>query len=326
VHRLIKLNPDEALEARRFADALQQSYETEPMLLELELHVARREMHDRAERLDPALPVTVSERRLGAGGSSVEASFFIPKAVLGVYLHIHGGGWCIGSSRTQDARLGALSAVAHLAVVSVDYRLAPEHPFPAALCDCITALRWALEAAEEEFGSSALVIGGESAGAHLAAMSLLSMRDEGAEIDLIRGVNLSFGVFDLGLTPTQRLFGSERLGLTTELLERCYALFVPDRTREQRRAAAISPLYADLTGLPPAHFTVGQRDLLLDDTLFMFERWRAAGNVATLNVYPEALHGFLSHPIAVARRANRDIQQWLHGCALSDSHRPGRRP
>src|SRR6185312_8878873 len=80
--------------------------------------------------------------------------------------------------------------------------------------------------------------------------------------------------------------------------------FLPGRTPEARRAPDLSPLYADLRGLPPALFTVGTLDPLLDDSLFMDARWRAAGNESELRVYPESIHGFNAFPLALARAAN----------------------
>ncbi len=79
--------------------------------------------------------------------------------------------------------------------------------------------------------------------------------------------------------------------------------FVPGTAQEDRRDPHISPLYADLSDLPPAHFNAAQLDPLLDDSLFMAARWRAAGNEAEVRVWPEALHGFGGHPLAIARAA-----------------------
>ena len=307
----MQLDAGAAREARQFADEIERTFETQPMLLELDLAAARRGMHEQAAPLPPSLPVTVADREIRLAGRGLGARTFTPETVRDVYLHFHGGGWCIGSSRTQDARLGALAVATEAIVVSIDYRLAPEHPFPAALDDCVESVRWALAFAEREISRREILIGGESAGAHLVALALIRLRDEGTAIAGIRGANLTFGVFDLGQSPSQRLSGAARLGITSDLLERCYARLLPGRTHEERRSPEVSPLYADLRALPPALFTVGLRDLLLDDSLFMFERWRAAGNAATLAAYPEALHGFVSHPLEVARLANATIHEWL---------------
>ncbi len=90
-------------------------------------------------------------------------------------------------------------------------------------------------------------------------------------------------------------------------------LVYPGLTVEERRVPSISPLYADLAGLPPALFSVGTSDALLDDTLFMYERWTAAGNDAQLEVYPESMHGFDSFPTAMAAEARRRIDAFITG-------------
>jgi acetyl esterase/lipase len=102
------------------------------------------------------------------------------------------------------------------------------------------------------------------------------------------------------MTPSQRLWGDRDLVLSTPIIRWFTDQYLPGRNAEQRRDPDISPLYADLAGLPPAIFTVGTADPLLDDTLFMFERWRAAGNAAEIHVWPEAPHGFVALPMAVA--------------------------
>ncbi len=89
------------------------------------------------------------------------------------------------------------------------------------------------------------------------------------------------------------------------------SLVYPDHSIEERRVPSISPLYADLRGLPPALFSVGTADALLDDTLFMYERWTAAGNEARLDVYPESLHGFDTFPTAMAAEARQRIDGFI---------------
>ncbi|MFE4630638.1 alpha/beta hydrolase [Streptomyces mirabilis] len=111
--------------------------------------------------------------RVVEGGVTVRV--FVPDHADGVYLHIHGGGWAFGSADGQDERLWRLAEQAGLAVVSVEYRLAPEHPFPAGPDDCEAAARWLVKHAAAEFGTERLLIGGESAGAHLSVVTLLRL-------------------------------------------------------------------------------------------------------------------------------------------------------
>jgi acetyl esterase/lipase len=223
----------------------------------------------------------------------------------GVFLHIHGGGWTLGNADMQDPRLARLARDTGLTVVSVDYRLAPEQPYPAGPDDCEAAALWLVG----ESGRTALesdgpfAIGGDSAGAHLAVTTLLRLRDRHGIRGAFAAAVLQYGAFDLSMTPSQRLWGERNLVLSTPIIQWFADNFVPHRDRERRRDPEISPLYADLSGMPPAIFTIGTQDPLLDDTLFMEARWRAGGASSELRIWPEAPHGFLSLPMTVADAA-----------------------
>jgi acetyl esterase len=222
----------------------------------------------------------------------------------GVYFHIHGGGWVLGRCDEYDERLWAMVEATGLCAVSVDYRLSPEHPYPAAPDDCEDAALWLLERGLEELGApDRVAIGGESAGAHLAVVTLLRLRDRQGIRDAFGAANLVFGVYDLTMTPSQRNWGQRNLVLTTPIMEWFGRQFIGDRGGEALRDPDISPLYADLRGLPPALFTVGDLDPLIDDTLFMEARWRTAGNETELRIWPECIHGFTAFPLALARAA-----------------------
>ena len=228
----------------------------------------------------------------------------------GVYLHLHGGGWVLGSAEMQDGMLERIADNTGQAVVSVDYRLAPEHPYPAGPDDCEAAAAWLVANMQREFGCEALTTGGESAGGHLAAVTVLRMRDRYGYSGF-RGANLVYGAFDLAMTPSQRAFGNTRLVLRTIDIQQFAAAFLPDVA--DRRVPDISPLYADLTGLCPALFSVGTKDALLDDTLFMHARWVAAGNEAELAVYPGGAHGFTLFPNGLADKASERMDGFLRG-------------
>ena len=200
----------------------------------------------------------------------------------------------------QDPMLERVADNTGQAVVAVEYRLAPEHPYPAGPDDCEEAAVWLVQNGKKEFGTDALTIGGESAGGHLTAVTILPMRDRHGYTGF-RGANLVYGAFDLSMTPSQRLFGDTRLLLRTIDMHQFYNAFLPTIT--DRRIPDISPLYTDLKNLCPALFTVGTKDALLDDTLFMHARWVAAGNEAELAVYPGGAHGFTLFPSDLSRSA-----------------------
>ncbi|GIH98498.1 alpha/beta hydrolase [Planobispora takensis] len=248
----------------------------------------------------PADPPAVEETA-EARGARVPVRIFTPSGgpARGVYLDIHGGGFYMDSAARGDVRNRRLADALRLAVVSVDYRLAPEHPWPAAPDDCETAALWLAGQARDRFGTARLAIGGSSAGATLALATLLRLRDAGA-VDDFAGAVLQFGTYDLSArTPAGRR-------IAEEYFIQAYAGHVADRTLPD-----ISPVYGGLRGLPPALLVVGSADVLLEDNLAMAGRLSAAGNRVELRIYPEAPHGFTGHPTAMARTALSGVESWL---------------
>jgi acetyl esterase len=228
-------------------------------------------------------------------GGKIKLRVVAPEKSRGAYLHIHGGGHVLGAADQQDRLLELIADNTGLTAISVEYRLAPEHPFPAGPDDCEAAALW-LSDNIRDFGGEKLAIGGESAGAHLSALAILRLRDKHGRTPF-HAANLVFGVFDLGMTPSARTFGNdERLILRTIDIQKFGDAFLPGVSVEDKRAPNLSPLFADLRGLCPALFTVGTRDALLDDSLFMHARWIAAGNQGELDIYPGACHGFVAFP------------------------------
>ena len=255
--------------------------------------------------------VDVALGELPGPAGPVPTRTFVPEGEpAAVVLHLHGGGWCIGSAAAGDVPNRELADRAGVVVVSIDYRLAPEHPWPAGPDDCEAAALWLLEEGPRRWGCDRLVLAGGSAGAHLAAVTLLRLRDVHRVVDRVAGADLVFGAFDLGMTPSQR--AAERaLVIPTESLQACYRHLLPGLDREDRRDPSYSPLFADLAGLCPALFTVGTLDPLLDDSLFMAARWAAAGNDARLDLYPECPHGFPAFPIELGRLAQQRSADWI---------------
>ncbi|MCU0310072.1 MAG: alpha/beta hydrolase [Acidimicrobiales bacterium] len=248
--------------------------------------------------------------------AGVPCRVFVPEGpAAAVYLHFHGGAMYLGAPIMNDAGNAALCRDHSLAVVSVDYRLAPEHPYPAGPDDGLAVAAWLIEHAAEEFGTARLLMGGESAGGYMAAAVLLRVRDELGAADRVDGVNLVYGVFDWSHSPSQRGMrasdGPDMLSPdANDTMVRCY---LPGTTLDERRGPAISPVAADLHGLPPAFFSVGTADHLLDDTLFMATRWVAAGSEAELFVAPDMPHGFQAFPCAMTTAWQQALDDWIRG-------------
>jgi acetyl esterase len=237
----------------------------------------------------------------------VPVRVFRPDKVKGVYLHIHGGGFMLGRADQHDEALDAISKQCYVAVVSVDYRLAPENPYPDGPDDCETVAAWLVKNALSEFGTNRLVIGGESAGANLSVVTLIRMRDR-HDFRGFSGAVLTYGAYDMTMTPSARRWGERNLILTTKLIEWFHESYAP---AEKSSDPDVSPLYADLSDMPPALFTVGTLDPLIDDSLFMHIRWQTAGNPSELAVYPGGIHAFNAFPIELARIANTRISDFI---------------
>lgn len=227
----------------------------------------------------------------------IELRVIRPGGVLrGVYLHIHGGGWTFGFAGMHDPLLAAIADHARVAVVSIEYKLAPEFPYPAGPDDCEAAALWLIREAPRRFGTDALVIGGESAGAHLSVVTLLRLRDRHG-LTPFRAALLTAGCYDLALTPSARRWGTEKLVLNTRDIRQFVRCFVPNGV--SLTDADVSPIHADVRGLPPALFSIGTRDPLIDDSLFMAARWQAAGNHTELALWPGGCHVFQYFPSAM---------------------------
>ncbi|GAB3458282.1 alpha/beta hydrolase [Streptomonospora sediminis] len=242
-----------------------------------------------------------TEEVIDAAGARVAVRICAPAGAppRGVHLDIHGGGFYMGSAARGDHRNRELSDALGIAVVSVDYRLAPEHPWPAAPDDCEAVALWLVEEAAARFGTSRLSVGGNSAGATLALAVLLRLRDRGA-VGPFTGAVLQFGTYDLSAqTPAGRR-------IADEYFIQAYAGHAADRA-----VADISPLYGDLRGLPPTLLIVGSADVLLEDNLALAGRLSAAGNDVDLRVYPDVPHGFTGHPTAMAATALCCADSWL---------------
>ena len=275
------------------------------------------DLHERAlysraafERTYPVPEPTAVEMEL----DGVPCRVFRPEgAARAVFVHFHGGGMVLGSPLMNDPGNRALADHHSVVVVSVDYRLAPEHPYPAGPDDGEAVIRWLLENGEAEFGTDRLVLGGESAGGYMAAAVLLRCRDIAGALDRVLGANLVFGVMDWGRSPSQRgLRPTEGPDmLTPEGIVTFCECYLPGLSDDERRAPEISPAFADLRDLPPALFSVGSADHLLDDTLFMAGRYAAAGNETELFVAPDMPHGFQAFPCGITSAWAATFDRWL---------------
>ena len=250
----------------------------------------------------------VEETIAGPGGPLV-LRILAPANPRGVYLHFHGGGYALGAAHHADVRNGAIADQLGIAVVSVEYRLAPEHPWPAAYEDAEAAALWLVTHGPSRFGTDRYAVGGDSAGATLALAALLRLRDRHGLAGAFRAANLVYGVYDMRLTPGARNWGPRNLVLSTPIMAWFVAMFVPDPA--MRDTPEASPILADLAGMPECLLSVGTLDPLLEDTLNLHARLAIAGVKTDLRVEPGAVHGFNALGGAAAGRANAAIDAFL---------------
>ena len=237
-----------------------------------------------------------------------------------MFLYLHGGGWVVGNLDMHDELCRRLAQRAGSVVVSLDYRLAPEHPFPAALDDCFEAVSWMAKNAElGGGGESRLIVGGTSAGGNLAAALALRCRDHPVA-DIALQV-LMYPVLDSRMdSVSYGLFGDGPV-LSRSQMEWYWKQYVPQA--EQRRDPLASPSWAkDLGGLPPAIIVVPECDPLRDEAEEYAERLHAAGVDVRVLRYAGQVHSFLRY-IDVLTDADRAISDVAE--AVRELAKPGAR-
>ncbi|MDC0718658.1 alpha/beta hydrolase [Nannocystis bainbridge] len=247
----------------------------------------------------PEVRVVVYEppRRLGLGPA---------------YLHMHGGGYVMGSPHIAAARNQALASALGCVVVSVDYRLAPETPFPGAIEDCYAALKW-LHAQAEELGVDRrrIAIGGESAGGGLAAALGLMARDRG-EVPVAFQLLVYPMLDDRTVVAEPRPHAGEFVWTNEDNRFGWKSLLGGEPGAEDVSQYAAAARAGDLSGLPPTYLAVGALDLFLAEDVAYAQRLLQAGVPTELHVYPGAFHGFdmVAHA-EVAQRFERDLRDAL---------------
>jgi acetyl esterase len=268
---------------------------------------AQAEEGNRAWNQDPPALASVTELAMPGPAGPIRLRHYRPRdaASLPLVIYLHGGGFVLCSLDTHDRLMRLLALDSGAAVIGVDYRLAPEHPFPAPLDDCVAAVRWIrAEAVKLGVDADRVVLAGDSAGANLALASLLTLRD--ADDPPVQGAALFYGCFWRRFdTPAHARFGNGSWRLGSAEMRWFWQHYLGDPGAPDPRA---EPLHADLHGLPPLFLTAAALDPLYDDTMELDRRLAAAGVLRELQVYPGLVHGFLQWTprCAAARAALRD--------------------
>jgi acetyl esterase/lipase len=239
---------------------------------------------DTAVRLDDGteLPLRIYRPRVPGGEA------------LPVVVNFHGGGWVSGDARQSEWWCAGVAAGARAVVVSVEYRLAPEHPFPTPVEDCYAATKWVAEhGAELGVDGSRLAVMGDSAGGNLAAVVCVAARERGGPPIALQ--LLIYPSVDVGGDYPSKQENATAPVLSTKDVENTPRLYLRD-TDTDRKDPYVSPLYANHDGLPPALIQTAQYDPLRDEGTAYAAALRDAGVEVRLTNYVDAVHGYASLP------------------------------
>jgi acetyl esterase/lipase len=276
-----------------------------PRYGEQPVEVARRAMEEGAPALfGPFEPVPYHDRDLRGPHGPIPTRIYQPtEKTAPVLVYFHGGGWVLGGITTAHAVCATLARASGCVVASVDYRLAPEHRYPAAVDDAWAATRWIAEHPTEVGGSGKLAVGGDSAGGNLAAVVAVRAREVGMPLELQL---LVYPVTDADLDTLSYNENAEGYWLTRQGMAWFWDQYIPEGDRFQPEA---SPLRApDLTGVAPALVITAEYDPLRDEGEAYAERLAAAGVPVTLSRYDGLIHGFFRLPAKIDR-ANDALQE-----------------
>lgn len=236
---------------------------------------------------------------------------YIPESGAGdgTLLYLHGGGWMLFSLDTHDRLMREYADAAGCAVVGLDYSLAPENPFPAALTETVACVNWLQdEGSAQGLNTNKLLIGGDSAGGNLALAATKMLRDTGARLP--DGLLINYGALDTAHRASHQRYDGLPYMLDTSEMDDFWQAYVPATDRDSPYARV---LRGELGGLPPTHLCIAECDILLDENKELLRRLEAAGVEASARIYPGATHSFLEAMSIspLARRAIADSAAWM---------------
>ncbi|MET0379919.1 MAG: alpha/beta hydrolase [Spongiibacteraceae bacterium] len=260
--------------------------------------------------------ISIEDVYISSDNNSLRIRLYRPRSVenlLPALLWIHGGGYILGTADMSDERQSEMALRCHCVIVSVDYRLAPEHPYPAALNNCYAALEWLFASATKlSIDASRIAVGGASAGGGLAAAVALLARDRNE-------VNPTFQLLiypmldDRNTTRSSHDITDRRVwNRETNLIG--WRAYLGEKIGKEDVSAYAAPARADnLQGLPPAFIAVGTLDPFLDEDIEYARRLSQFGVLTELHVYPGAFHGFdaMAPNSVLSKRAMRDFDTAL---------------
>jgi acetyl esterase len=251
---------------------------------------------------------------LPSGPVKIRVHYPVTDKPLPCLFYIHGGGWVLFSLDTHDRLMREYAAGANVAVIGIDYSLAPESKFPSQIHEITDTVRWCLEHADAlGIDPEKVAIGGDSAGANLSVATCLNLKKQGHE-DSIKAMVLNYGVFDARRdTASYETFGGGEYLLSAEEMHWFWQNYL--NTPAEAHQPLASPVLADVRGLPPTFMVITDHDVLYDENIRMRDRLSAAGVNVRANIYAGTTHSFLEATSlgGVAAEAIGDTSEWLTG-------------
>jgi acetyl esterase len=303
------LDPD----IRRFQQQVAASYARYPAFASLPLPERRRIAEEVRAIWAAGGPEMwkIEEFRIAPGGVRIRIYRPDECAMAPALLYIHGGGWTMFSLDTHDRLMREYAARARIVVIGVDYSLSPEAKFPTALDEIHQVVRWLrAHGAAHGVDAARLAIGGDSAGANMSVATALRLRSVGEPP--LAAMLLNYGAFDSSERPSYRRYDGDAYNLTAAEMAGFRAGYVRDEA--DLNDPLVSPIRADLTGLPPAFLAVAECDILVDENLDMGRKFAEAGVETEVRVYPGAAHSFLE-AVSISPLADRALAEesaWLN--------------
>ena len=296
------INPDLDPEIQQLLSVVQDDMSVAHMLSAEQL----RDFFDERRQVpaDVASVHEVTELNIPAKHGDIPCRVYKPtdKENLPVLVWFHGGGWVLGDLDSADFPCRHLASESGCIVLSVNYRLAPEHVFPAAIDDCLAALQWTFNNAESiGANKQCIAVGGDSAGGNLAACACIAAKE--SKLD-VRFQLLIYPVIEPGFENASYTENADGYFLTKNLMQWFWDQYVPDTT--SRNDVRVNPLSGELAGLPPAWVLTAGFDPLRDEGIRYTEALRAAGVTVSASQTDDTIHGFFTMPVAggaIARSA-----------------------
>ena len=259
---------------------------------------ARHSFHKLQFAFRPESPAVASTAEVPMGradGSALLGRFYRPleshaAEVLPLLIYFHGGGWCVGDVPSYDVLCRQLANASGCAVLSVEYRLAPEHPFPAATEDARFAFQWAIDNSDLlAIDPARIALGGDSAGGNLSIVTALALRGTGPQP---RFLMLVYPSTEILSTRASRERYADGFFLDRETLQWFFERYLPDGNTEDWRASPMRA--ASLAGLPPMLVIGAEFDPLVDDCEAFAARVEAEGGMVAYHAFPGVVHGFFT--------------------------------